>query len=78
MEITVTGFQQVSYTNKDGRQVNGLRLYGLYEDERVSGFATLDAFISGSNITPPVLNSRVQLTYNRWGRCSGYVPIDAG
>lgn len=78
MEITVTGFQQVSYTNKDGRQVTGLRLYGLYEDERVSGFATLDAFISGSNITPPLLNSRVRLLYNRWGRCSGFTQVDAG
>lgn len=76
MFIEVVGYAVLSYVNKQGRQVDGLRIYGLEDRSSVFGKATVEAFISGRNITPPEIGSMVRLIFNQYGRCQEYMLVD--
>lgn len=49
MICTIVGFENIQYTNKDGREVKGLRLYYTYEDPSCNGKCCDTVYISGSS-----------------------------
>lgn len=70
MELIVIGYQVLDYVNRQGRPVRGIRLYGVYDNDRVTGQACEAVFISGV-VQPPELESTILITYNKYGRaCS--------
>lgn len=73
--LEVLGYEHVQYVNKSGRQVIGMRLYLVYDSDRVTGSGCESVWISG-DLTPPALGSKVRLMYNRFGRCISFQLID--
>lgn len=76
MVVEVVGYAVLSYVNKQGRQVDGIRLYCLEDRRSVFGKATVEAFISGRDIMPPEIGSTVTLYFNQYGRCQGFMPVE--
>lgn len=72
MELIVLGYRMVSYVNKQGRQINGMTIYGEYQSSRTTGYETYEAFVSGSDLIPPALGDTIRLYFNRYGRVSTF------
>lgn len=71
MKVTVIGIRHIEYDNKQGRHIEGTRLYVTYDDARTSGLAALDVFLPIS-VEPPNIGDDIILMYNRYGRCTGF------
>lgn len=76
MIVEVVGFAVLSYVNRQGRQIDGIRIYGLQDRRTVMGKATVEAFVSGRDIKPPEIGSVVRLLFNQNGRCLGFISAE--
>lgn len=78
-EKQIVGKENVDYTNKQNRQVTGVKLHLMGKDKRVEGTCVETVFISSrsafyDDVLSTPLGTVVTLTYNRWGNVEGVVP----
>lgn len=71
----VIGYKLLNYTNRAGRQVNGLRLYVTYDDTTAVGACCDAFFISGASV-PPALGSAIEIYHNKYGKCTGFRAVE--
>lgn len=75
MKYSICGIEEVSYTNKQGNEVNGIRLHLINESlkrDNLKGQAVEQIFISMRsdayvNARKLTLNSYCEPVYNRYG-----------
>lgn len=72
MVVTVVGYQALNYTNRQGRQVSGHRLYVTYPERNVLGQRCSDVYfpLDGLNVIPGI-GDVVDIEYNQFGRAIG-------
>lgn len=76
----IVGFREVNFTDNDGRSVNGWKLYLAREPENrnIFGLETHTLFISKAYVDfTPEENVMVMINYNRYGKVSSIVPVEA-
>ena len=72
MDCVLVGFKPVTYTFKDGRSVDGFRLFVMVQDDKAVGTACDNLFISqqrlgGINLND-TLEHKVRVNYNKYGK----------
>lgn len=76
---TCVGLRNVKFTGSDGVQVEGVRLYLTYEDDRADGLCTDTVFLAAARLSrlsvAPAVGLHCQLVYNRYGRVIDVVPV---
>lgn len=77
MVLNVIGFQRISYTNQSGRLINGLRIYGTFDDDRITGSGAREVYLSGLDVSAPGIGDDIIVLYDQRGRASGWIPASA-
>ena len=69
MEADLIGARKVSFVNKEGQQVNGIRIYTAFKEENVDGLCTADFFLrEGIDFPKDIkLNDKINISFNRKG-----------
>lgn len=65
----VVGFQSVNYTNKNGVQIDGIKIFCCYEDSKIEGMGCIDFYISRDKLSFNLaLGDEIEVFYNRYGK----------
>lgn len=70
MEVKLLGVQKIHFTNNSGEEINGLKIFGSYQDENVEGVRTADFFLkNGINLPKDTkLNDTLNISFNMKGK----------
>lgn len=65
----VTGYRKVEYTNKNGKEVKGIELYVVCDEERngLTGFMTDKLWLGSKIAYSPAVNDQIRVYFNRYG-----------
>lgn len=76
MRVQIVGYCVIDYINKQERHVQGLRLYCVSPsaNRQVVGSEAFEVYVSGAQEVLPDVGDEVVLSYNRFGRCTGWFP----
>lgn len=71
----IVGIRPSSFTGSDGSQISGKNIYLTEPLDKGEGLATDRVFITDAKLADwtykPAVGDEVNLSYNRYGRCSG-------
>ena len=67
-QYTIIGLESVSYVNKAGQQVSGVRLHLSYEKKNCVGLAVETVFTSAEVAAGVEVGSVIELLYNKYGK----------
>lgn len=76
--MKVLGIKKVSYDRKkDGQHIEGIEIHYSYPSKNIDGVGVETAFVGQTVVEQeggiiPVPGDEIELSYNRWGRVSGY------
>lgn len=72
MRAKVLGTKEVSFTAKDGNDIEGMTIYYTYLDEKVKGLAADKMFLRNEKLRglewSPQVGDEFQPLYNRYGK----------
>lgn len=65
----IVGIEKLSYTNKVGRLVEGVKIHCNYEKKNCDGYCTLSEFVKPTVYSESgvVTGDEVEFLYNRYG-----------
>lgn len=78
------GFRKSDFTTKDGTEIKGYNVYFIEPivNDNGQGMAAERIYLSESKISKmginleDLLNEKVALSYNRWGKVENITPLD--
>jgi len=70
MHAQLIGARNVSFVNKEGQPVNGIRIYITFKEENVDGLCAAEIFLrEGINLPKDTkLNDTIDVVFNRKGK----------
>lgn len=73
IDVTIVGYCLVSYINKSGKHVHGIRLYVSWpSSDIVGGAGYAEVWVSGDH-SEPSLGQEVKLLYNQYRSVVGWL-----
>ena len=78
MNATVVGKKKISFTSKDGHEINGANLHINYEENGVEGLAAEKFFISAVkfNANDISVGDTINVLYNKYGKVEKVEIVD--
>lgn len=67
-DYNVLGIEKVSYKNKEGKQIKGVRLHLSFMRDTCDGLCVESVFVSEAIAEKIVVGSTIYLLYNKYGR----------
>lgn len=70
MQVKLVGWQQISFTNNNGENINGTNIYVAFKDENVEGLKTEKLFLKENIVLPKdtKLNDTLDISFNMKGK----------
>lgn len=68
MDYCVIGIETVRYTNKDGKEVNGVRLHLTFENPKTDGLCCDSVYMKTDVAKGVNVGDVVRIFYNKYGR----------
>lgn len=68
--MRVLGIERISYTNKEGREVNGTKLHCCFESNKVEGVAVLEPIYCNNKVdcSGIAVGDEIEIYYNAWNK----------